>query len=149
MATSRTETGLVFKNLFANVKKLRIFIKIQLSNISWTIRRPGNLGPTFPHGFSYLELNRRCLPWWGLYCPLGHSSYHSLLFICPAFPIVSLGFPSYVNWQANYLRCNPHLKWKQATEKGQAESIPWLLQDQPSEPYPRNSTFGCVQTVFT
>lgn len=34
MATSRTETGLVFKNLFANVKKLRIFIKIQLSNIS-------------------------------------------------------------------------------------------------------------------
>lgn len=35
-----------------------VFLKVQIANLSGTIRRSGNMEPTFPCGYSYLELSR-------------------------------------------------------------------------------------------
>lgn len=44
--------------MFAVVKVSIVFLKAQIANLSGTIRRSGNMEPTFPCGYSCLELSK-------------------------------------------------------------------------------------------
>lgn len=55
------------------------------------------------------------------------------LAIVPTTIVYLSCFPYYVTWlQANHLRCNSHLRWKQATEKGQADKACILAPARPA-----------------
>lgn len=104
--------------------------------MSWTIRRCGNTGLTFPHDCNYLESNRSCFPWWGLCCPLAIVPTTLYCFICFPFLIMLLGYRPTISYATSQMETNhrkgtkwqsPYLGPCSSSPPGPTSEIPLLV----------------------